>query len=562
MVSAKKRKKPIDIMRDRLLFVALFCCFFYGIVAWRLIDVAVFNTKPRVEYAYRPTKSVSSVKFGRMDVVDRHGVLLATTLQTPSLYANPRQILDVEEAVTKLKKAEPSFDKKELRKKLSSDRSFVWLYRNITPSQQYKINRLGIVGLHFQNEEHRFYPKESLLSHLLGFTNIDNKGIAGIEQFYDEELRRRDLPLVLTIDTRLQHMLRQELLKAVNEFTAIGASGMIVNPKTGEVLAMVSLPDFNPNNPTGSDQESIFARFNRNTLGIYEMGSTFKMFTIAAALDRKTVTLEKQYDTTQPLRIGKYLIRDFKPKNKWLNVKEILKFSSNIGVARIALEMGGGNLKVFLKDLGLLDAPLMGVGEVGLPTFPKRWGDIQTATISYGHGIAVSPYQLIRAVSAIVNGGVLKPLIFVRPDDPLARQIIADQEKRVMSEKTSERMRKLLADVVENGTGGKVKVPGFRIGGKTGTAEKVKASGGYAKKALLSSFVAAFPIDDPQYVIFVMVDEPKGTKDTFGYATGGWVAAPVVGNVIKKMSSVLGIAPDHTFSPKQIQYRRKNRSGI
>ncbi len=537
------RKQVIETGRNRLLVIGALFGFGFLVIAGRLADVTIFKqgNEPRLAQAV----PASTWKAERADIVDRNGVLLATSLATASLYANPRHILDAGEAAHQLTRLLPGLDSAEVESKLTSNRGFVWLRRHLTPRQQYAVNRLGIPGLYFQREERQVYPHGRLLSHVLGFVGVDNRGLAGVENSFDETLRQSTSALQLSLDVRLQHIVRQELQAAMTNFGAIGAAGIMLDVHSGEVLAMVSLPDFDPNNPGVGPVE---ATFNRNTHGVYEMGSTFKIFTTAIALDTGTATLNSGYDATKPIRISRFVITDHKPKKRWLSVPEIFLYSSNIGAVKMALDVGTANQKAYLARLGLLRPAAIELPEVGAPIVPSPWGKVHTMTIAFGHGIAVSPMQLVSAVAAIVNGGIMRPATLIRRG-PGER----DPGVRVISTVTSERMRRLLRQVVAQGTGRKAAVKGYMVGGKTGTSEKVGARG-YRRKALLSSFVGAFPMDDPRYVVFALLDEPRGTTRTYGYATGGWVAAPIVGRTIARAAPLLGVAPVDETAPRM---RRK-----
>jgi cell division protein FtsI (penicillin-binding protein 3) len=347
--------------------------------------------------------------------------------------------------------------------------------------------------------------------------------------------------LPLTLDLRVQHAMRAELARAMGRFSAIGAAGIVMDVTNGEVLALVSLPDFDPNDATAIDDR---ARFNRATLGVYEMGSTFKIFTTAMALDSGKVTLNGGYDATKPIRIARFVIRDFHAKRRWLSVPEIFMYSSNIGTVKMALDVGIAEQRAFMGRLGLLRASPVELSEVGQPLVPAKWREVNAMTISFGHGLAVSPMQLAGGVAAIVNGGVLyPPTLRKRPaGEPLVGV-------RVISERTSEQMRRLMRLVVSKGTGRKAAAKGYLVGGKTGTSEKVVGRR-YRAKALMSSFVGAFPMTAPRYVVFAMLDEPTGTLETQNYATGGWVAAPVVGAVISRIGPLLGVRPIDEEAPK------------
>ena len=526
------RKTAIETGRNRLMVAGALFTAAFAVIGIRVVDVSVFsdNAEPR----YTRSISKDEKNTGRADIVDRNGILMATSLNTASLFANPRLVLDPEQAAIRLSTALPDIDVKAVEKKLRSDRGFVWLRRHLTPRQQYAVNRLGIPALNFQREARRMYPLGPLASHVLGFTDIDNKGLSGIERYFDKELRTGQANMALSIDVRVQHVLEHELGLAMKKFSAIGAAGLVMDVNTGEIVAMSSLPSFDPNQPGSIPQD---LRFNRTTLGVYEMGSTFKIFTTAMALDAGTVTLRGGYDASDPIRIARFTIKDFHAKKRWLSVPEIFMYSSNIGSVKMALDVGISGHKQFLTKIGMMKSVPIELSETGAPLSPNRWREINSMTISFGHGLAVSPLHLVAGVSAIVNGGIYRT-------PTLIRRSAADTPpgKRVISEETSLKMRRLMRLVVKHGTGRNAAAPGYVVGGKTGTAEKVSGRG-YKRKALISSFVAAFPMHKPRYVVLAMLDEAKGTKETFGYATGGWVAAPVVGAVVRRIAPVLGLRP-------------------
>jgi cell division protein FtsI (penicillin-binding protein 3) len=497
-----------------------------------LVDVALLQSggEPNLVRERAPEQ----IRTGRADITDRNGALLATTLATASLYADPRIVPDAKRAATRLARVLPDLDRTKILTKLKSRRRFVWIKRHLTPEQQYEVNRLGIPGIDFQRGERRVYPLGRIAAHVLGQTDVDNRGLAGIERYFDRDLRERRTPLVLSIDIRVQSVMERELRRARREFRAIAASGIVMNARTGEIIAMASLPDFDPNRP-GVAGDS--ARFDRNALGVYEMGSTFKIFTAAMALETGAVRMTGGYDASRPIRVARFLIRDHGPKKRWLSVPEIFMYSSNIGAAQMALAVGAKRQRAYLGRFGLLSRPPIQLAEIGAPMAPDTWREVNTMTIGFGHGIAVSPVQLVAGVAGVVNGGVLYPptLIARSPD----AQIVGT---RVLSAATSEKMRRLMRLVVERGTGRKAAAAGYMVGGKTGTAEKVSGRG-YSRKAVLSSFVAAFPIQAPQYVVFAMLDEPRGNARTKGYATGGWVAAPIVSKIVSQIGPALGIPP-------------------
>ena len=525
-------KQALETGRARLKLAGLVFALAFSIIALRLVEVTAFAQSQAPSLAGEPAGSAKLT--GRADIVDRNGKVLATTLPTASLYANPRQVRDPQQAARQLAAAVPGLTVPTLAEKLGSDRSFVWLRRNLTPRQQSEVNALGIPGVYFKRGSKRVYPHGPLVSHLVGFTDVDNNGIAGIESAFDELLRGSSDPLPVSLDIRVQHIMAEELARSIETFSAIGGTGLVMDVESGEILSMVSLPSFDPTEPGAANEEALF---NRASLGIYEMGSVFKIFTTAMALDSDAVELGDAFDVSQPIRVSRFTIRDFKPKNRDLTVPEVFIYSSNIGTVQMALAAGTDRQQQFLESLGLMRAAPIELPEVGAPLLPEKWREINTMTISYGHGLAVSPIQLARAVGAIVNGGELRPATLLRRQPG---ELVVGT--RVIGEDTSAVMRWLMRMVVQHGTGRKAGAPGYMVGGKTGTADKI-AGKRYARNARIASFVGAFPMDRPRYVVFAMVDEPKGTKETYGYATGGWVAAPVVRAVVERVAPLLGVMP-------------------
>ena len=530
-------KQALETARNRIVFSGIVFALAFSVISWRLGELSLSRSgnEPTIAREAAPRQLATS----RAEILDRNGVVLATTLPTASLYANPRHVPRAEETAARLAAVLPGSSLQQLKRKLTSDLSYIRLEPNLTPREQYAVNRLGIPGLQFQREERRYYPQGALTSHVVGFTSLDNQGLTGMEKSFDDLLRGSAEPLMLSLDLRLQHILTEELLKSMRHFQAIGAAGLILDVESGEVLAMSSLPDFDPRSPGTASEVS---RFNRATLGTYEMGSVFKIFTTAMALDRGVVNLSDSYDATDPIRVSGFTIRDYKPKKRRLSIPEIFIYSSNIGTVQMAMEAGTAMQQDFLGELGLLERASLEIGEVGAPQLPAPWREINTMTISYGHGLAVSPLQLASAVSAMVNGGEYHtPTLLKR--DPSDRP----QGRQVIGERTSRSMRDLMRLVVTEGTGGKANAPGYLVGGKTGTADKLSGRG-YRRGSRIASFVAAFPMSEPRYVIFAMIDEPKGQDSSHGYATGGWVAAPVVRAVVERMAPMVGIEPVNSES--------------
>jgi cell division protein FtsI (penicillin-binding protein 3) len=524
-------------------FVAL-----YSVIALRLVMFGV------IADSRAPHRAVvdDAVATARPDILDRNGEVLATDVRVPSLYGEPRHLIDVDEAVELLTADLPDLDATELRERLSSKRGFVWLKRDITPDQEKEIYRQGIPGIGFLNENKRTYPNGPEVSHLIGHVNIDNQGIAGMEKWLDSHglaalhmaglaTDRLQNPVVLAVDLRVQHALRDELVAARAQFHALAAAGLVLNVNTGEIVAMVSEPDYDPNNPRAALDPT---RINRLTTGVYEMGSTFKAFTVAMALDSGKVTLNSSFDARAPLRMGRFLIHDFEAQHRILTVPEIFTYSSNIGAARMALSLGTDTQKAFLRKMGQLDRLRTELPESAEPILPRRWSELTTATIAFGHGLSVAPLQAVMGVAAIMNGGILIPPTFLKRSEAEAAQL----GKRVIKPQTSELMRYLMRLNVEKGTARKADVPGYYIGGKTGTADKV-VNGRYSKNKVLTDFMAIMPADHPRYLLLIMLDEPKATPETHGFTTSGWNAVPVGGRVVARIAPLLGVDPRMDLPP-------------
>lgn len=532
------RKQAVEIGRTRLVVVAaVFACAFL-VLAGRLVHLSSIGEGGSTSLA---TEGSGELGLARAEILDRNGVLLASDLGTASLYADPRRVLDAAEAANQISRVLPDIDRSELFSKLNTSKRFVWVKRHLTPRQQYAVNALGLPGIAFLGEQKRVYPHGNLMAHVVGYTGIDNRGLAGIEKHLDERLGTAagygdaQPPLRLSLDVRVQHVLRSRLASAMETYRAKGAVGVILDANDGQIVASVSLPDFDPHRIDRVPEEN---KFNRASLGVYEMGSTFKIFTVAMALEFGTADLTDSYDARKPIRVSRFMIRDDHAKERWLSVPEVFIYSSNIGAAKMALDVGADRQQAFLRQIGLLQRAPLEIPEVGQPISPNPWRKISTMTVAFGHGIAVTPIQIASAVASLVNGGTRVVPTFVRSHD---REHAVGE--RVVSERTSRAVRQLMRLNVVEGTGRKADVPGYLVGGKTGTAEKVGAQG-YNRRALRSSFVGVFPMSAPRYVVLVMLDEPKGTKETFGFATAGWTAAPVVGQVIERASPLLGVEID------------------
>ena len=526
-----ERNRALETGRNRLLVTGAMFILAFTVISGRLVEVTLFKSGAK-EIAH--VAKAADLGVERADMVDREGVLLATSLPTVSLYAHPKEIADRPEAARRIASVLTDLSASDIQAKLRENRAFLYLRRNLTPRQEYDINALGIPGLYFEKGEKRIYPQGELTAHVVGLTDLDNKGIAGIEKSEERELKGRHDPLRLSIDVRVQTILRNELVKAVQDFSAVGATGMVMDVHTGEMLAMVSLPDFNPNYLSSATPE---AMFNRATLGVYEMGSTFKLFNTAAMIDDGIANMNSTFDATHPLEIAGYTIHDDHPLNRWASMADILIESSNIGSARMAMELGIERQREFLSRMGLFHPVALELPELGTPLVPNPWREINSMTIAFGHGMAVTPVHMVEGVSALVNGGEMHPptLLARTEGEPVPTN-------RVIKRQTSDQIRQMMRMVVSEGTGDTADVPGYQVSGKTGTAEK-SGVGGYRKKALLSSFIACFPGNDPRYVVLVMIDEPQGTKATFGFRQAHWNAAPTLGHVVAQIGPLLGIVP-------------------
>jgi cell division protein FtsI (penicillin-binding protein 3) len=544
------RKDRSAKARARIGFIMLTFAAVYAVIAARLVTYAVVGDS----HGLRRGVAQDATATARPDIVDRNGEILATDVKAPSLYGEPRRIIDTDEAIELLTATLPDLETGEVRQRLSSRKGFVWLKREITPQQQQDIHRLGIPGIGFLRENKRVYPSGPEVAHLIGLVNIDNQGIAGIEKWLDNNgladlhragfaSDRQQQPVELSVDLRVEHALRDELIRAREKFHAKAASGLVSNVHTGEIVAMVSLPDFDPNNPKEAHDPD---RINRLTTGVYEMGSTFKAFTLAMALDSGKANLNSMYDDRGPLHYGKFTIHDDEPKGRFINMKEVFTFSSNIGAARIALAQGVEAHKAFLAKMGQLQRLRTELPESAAPLVPHRWGELNTVTIAFGHGVAVAPLQAVMGIDALVNGGYLIPPTFLKRTEAEAMAVA----KRVIKPDTSDKMRFLLRLNAEIGTARKADVPGYYVGGKTGTAEKV-INGRYAKKRVLTAFTAIFPADAPKYQLLVMLDEPQSLPETHGFITSGWNAVPTGGKVIARIAPLLGIEPRFDLPPAE-----------
>lgn len=526
----------LNLIHRRVLIIILAIAVLYSILIFRMFEL---NIVKYLEASSIESKQYASksYKLMRRQIVDRNEQILAANLRTASLYANCKQIKDPEYAAQAICEILTNINHDELLEKLKSDSSFKWIKRHLTPKEQQQINDLGIYGLIMVDDQKRIYPNTAALSHVVGFVDVDGNGMSGIERQYDQLLKTKDedaTPLKLTIDLNVQSIARDILLKHVDRNSAIGGSVIVMEPYSGEIIAMVSVPDFDPNFIEDNNAEKMF---NRNTMGLYEPGSTAKVLTVAMALDLGVVNENSIYNVSEPLKYGRFTIHDYKGKGGDLSVREIMMYSSNLGAAQIITKgVGSTKQKEYLDKFGFFDAVKLDFPEKASPMFPKRnWSEVSAATISFGHGIAVSPLHAVLGFVSVINGGYM-----IKPK--LVKDSLNEQPQRVISKATSIRMRKVLRTVVAEGRTGKAEVPGYFVAGKTGTSEKVKGKG-YAKDANIASVCVTFPYYDPKYVVYAMLDEAKGNEYNHGFTTGGMIAAPLASELIENIAPLLKVAP-------------------
>ncbi|CAI3936225.1 Cell division protein FtsI [Commensalibacter papalotli (ex Botero et al. 2024)] len=567
----KKQYNKMDKTRARLLIAACGFCALYGAVAFKLSLATILmplapqknQIAPQVPAIPKSDpKGVMSGDFSlpqikRASIIDRNGQILAISLPVAQVYANPLEIIEPTVVANKLKEILPSLDVNKTIERLSSRKQFIYVARDISPQQEVAINNLGIPGLYFEAGERRRYPLGRLASHIMGSVDIDDHGIAGIEKFFNERLMENRHPLRLSIDTHVQTVVQEEVEAAKNKFQAEAACGIVMDVHTGEILAMISLPDYDSNQFSKSSPNS---QFNRATNGMYEPGSTFKLQNVAMALELGVVRIWDRF-ATAPIRVGRFTIKDLKTDHfpPYLSLPEVMAYSSNPASAHIALDVGAERQREWMQRMGFTARVPIELPEAGRPIVPaaKNWGISTVMTIAFGHGIAESPLAIVRGTAATVNGGILvKPTLLslqdisnndpsVQPQDPnLPPPKPQAQGERVLSEKTSSLLRKILRLDVTKGTGRNAEVPGYFVGGKTGTSEKVSKSGGYLKHVNVSAFTAVFPMNDPKYAVYVMLDSPKPTKETHGWTTAGWNAAPAVSKIIGRIGPILNLFPN------------------
>lgn len=527
------RQQSIALSHQRLMLLMLVILGVASIIAARIIWMNI---------ASHPVGAARGAIATRADLVDRNGSVLARTIEAHSIGVHPNRLLGKAELLApQLARLMPERSEAQYLEILKSGKSFTYLRRRAMPELVAAVNALGEPGMAYAREPERLYPQTTLAAHVIGYTDFDGNGVMGMERVLNDQLGNplgKGKPVALSIDSRVQAAMESELSAAMVDLRAIGATGLVLDVDTGEVISMVSLPLFNPNKSGQADAESLR---NNVTESVYELGSTFKPLTIADAIDSGSITnLGRRYDATAPIQVGKYKIRDDHPLRRWLNAPETLVHSSNIATARIADELGSDRAQVFFRKLGFGEPPHIELRERGRTLWPTSWGRVTNMTVAYGHGIAVTPLHLASAYAAIINGGIWRPATLLKVEPGKAAK-----GRRIVSQRTSDIMRKMLRLIVTEGTGRKADVSGFRIGGKTGTAEK-PGVGGYSKTINVSTFAAVFPMDKPRYVVIAMLDSPKGSAASSGQTTAAYTAAPVVAKVIARTGPMLGIYPDNS----------------
>jgi cell division protein FtsI (penicillin-binding protein 3) len=535
----------------------LFVCGFilmasFFTIGYRTVSLANINKYDEATKVIKNNDTSSYIKknVARGDIFDRNKNLLATTIDISSLSINPQNILNKKETISKLKIIFPSINETILLKKINTTKNQINLIREITPKDHVDVLKAGIEGIIIEKKNKRVYPGNSLASHILGNTDIDGKGTAGIEKSFDNKLLNGQ-DVNLSIHAGVQHILKTVLSEQISKFEAEGGAGVIMNVNSGEIYALASFPDYNANNYRKSSDEQLF---NRASKGTYELGSTLKLITAAIAYESKLIKETDLFDVSKPLKISSRIINDDHALKLAINIPEIIVHSSNIGSALIAEKIGPDIQLKFLKKLGLFDTVKLEIPEIGNPQIITDKKKISTMTISYGHGISITPVHLSAATASIINGGLkVSPTL-------IKNSLKNIKKKRIFSNNTSTEMKNIMRLVVSNryGTGKKAEAPGYLVGGKTGTADKVKKSGGYFKNKNIVAFTGGFPINEPKFVITVMIDNPKGQKFSHR-STAGWIAAPVISKLVTRIAPILGINPqtDKTlaFTNQLLKYK-------
>ncbi len=513
----------------------------FTVIGYRTISLASVNRDNITNILNKKIESRAFNSNLRGNIYDRNNKILATTIDTLSLNINPQEVLNKHETIFKLLHIFPQLDKKDLLKKFNSNKKHINLLREISPWEHVRLLQTGIEGLKIQKRSKRIYPNNTLASHILGSTDIDGKGIAGVENKFNSKLKKGE-NVTLSIHSGIQHITRKLLLDQITRFEADGGAGIVMDAKNGQIYSTVSLPDYNANNYSKILNKTLF---NKATKGIYELGSTLKLITAAIAFESKLINENEVFDVSKPLKVSSRIITDFHPLNYSINIPEVIVHSSNIGSAKIAEKFGPNIQLKYLKSLGLTNILSLEIPELGKPQVLMDKKVLTTMTISYGHGISITPMHLASVTATIVNNGL-------KVDPTLILDQKSKKIKQIISPETSMKMKSIMRLVVSNkhGTAKKADVSGYLVGGKTGTAEKIRPNGGYFKKKNIVAFTGAFPMNDPKFIITIMIDNPKGQTFSYGFRTAGWVVAPVVKKLVTRIAPILDVKPQLESSSK------------
>ena len=540
---------------NRILVVMFFLCVAFAFMFGKLFYLTIMNYQPR---SFKPSVLKTELDISRQDILDRNGTVIAINLKTTDLSVNPKKIKQPEETAQALIRALPDLSYDEVYQKLTSNSNFKYIKRNLTPIERNAINWIGNPYLQETKVEKRVYPQGHLFSHILGATDIDTYGIAGLEKAYNDSLKVDTVQL--SLDISVQDMVREALQKGIEKYKATGGLGIVMDVNTGEVLASVSLPDYNPNMPAEGDTS---VRFNKATLGTYEFGSVFKLFNTAMALENKDIKVTDTFDVSEPIKVGRKLIEDTRGAERVITVPEVLIHSSNIGSVLIAQKSGFQKQKEFLGRFGFYEKLPVDLPELGITQYPvaEKWADITSANVAFGYGISITPLHLIAGVSALVNGGNYRVPTFLKNGNQ------GQPVYRVLDPKISEQMRRMMWAVINWDMKETDPVYGYAVGGKTGSANLI-VNGKYVQGSLRTSFVGVFPMDNPKYIVLVTLEDPKKIKETWMFNYAGWNAKPVGLEIISKIAPYLGVEPKEpweqpSYIEKSIQAsleaKKKNR---
>ena len=550
-----RKQNQSKFLKIKLLICNLLLIISFTIIGYRTISLASINTESGSNIANKSIENNSFQKSLRGNIYDRNKNILATSITTMSLNINPQEILNKNQTISNLIEIFPRLKEENLVEKLNSNKKHVNLLREISPREYVSLLKTGIEGLKIESKNKRIYPNNTLASHILGATDIDGKGIAGVEKKFDSQLKSGS-DVTLSIHAGIQHITRMLLLDQIKKFEAKGGAGIIMNAKNGELFSIVSLPDYNANNYGSILNENLF---NKATKGTYELGSTLKLITAAIAFESNLINENDVFDVSKPLKVSSRIINDFHPLNYAINIPEVIVHSSNIGSAKIAEKFGSSTQLKYLRSLGLLNMLSLEIPELGKPQVLMDEKVLSTMTISYGHGISITPMHLASATATIVNNGI-------KSSPTLIKGNAQQKNDLIISKETSVKMKSIMRLVVsnKNGTAKKAEAPGYLIGGKTGTAEKINPSGGYFKKENIVAFTGAFPMNDPKFIITIMIDNPRGQKFSFGYRTAGWVVAPVVKQIVTRIAPILGVKPQlessSNFSDDLLDFKIRDKN--